>query len=684
MIPEQQLNGRWASLRHHPSDGGMDTAYGLGIDTGGTYTDTVIIDLGTGDILCSSKSLTTRDDLSRGIRGSLAGLDRELLKKVSLTSLSSTLATNSVVENKGCRVGLICIGISYRRTSEPEFYAEAGGKFDMSGNETESLDVRAVKKALEEMKGKVDAVAVSGYVSVRNPSHELRTARMARRILGVPTVCGHELTSKLGFELRTTTAVMNARLIPVIKELLTAVKQVMAEFGIDSPLMMVKGDGAVMKDETALLKPVETILSGPASSLIGAKTLTGRNDAVMVDMGGTTSDVGVLKNGFPRMEPEGARIGGRRTRVMAADVAAFGIGGDSRIAVNGKDVILSPVRAVPLCIAASVYPGIREKIMSLDGASDRRSPEHCREEDIVQDTEFFMLAHTKDRTGLPDTACAFLDLLKDGPARISDAAEILGVPPHAVPAGLLESRGYVTRIGVTPTDLLHADGSYTEYDAEISKAAVKYLAAKCSVSPEDFLGYTENLVVKKIAACVMEKILLDRSGKDVLSESQSDLIRDVLRGDAEDYSVGFFLKHPIIGIGAPVRAWLPGVAEYLHAELILPEHSEIGNAVGAITGSVSETVSVTVRACGTELIEDPECNVFTGKEIKTFQLAHDALEYARREASRLAEEEAAANGAKNPVVEITSDEKYAEVSPEKRYFRGATVTARATGKPDFS
>ena len=128
------------------------TAYGLGIDAGGTYTDTVIVDLDSGTIVCGNKALTTREDLSTGIRNSLLGLDRGLLKKISLTSLSSTLATNSVVENKGCRVGLICIGTDYVNVSEPEEYAVIKGRFSMSGKEEVPLDVRTAKSVLNEIK----------------------------------------------------------------------------------------------------------------------------------------------------------------------------------------------------------------------------------------------------------------------------------------------------------------------------------------------------------------------------------------------------------------------------------------------------------------------------------------------------------------------------------------------------
>ena len=515
--------------------------YGLGIDAGGTYTDTAVVELETGRLVCGNKALTTHDDLTVGIRESLSGLDRRLLPQISLTSLSSTLATNSVVENKGCRVGLVCIGINYINAVKPECYTMIEGRFSMAGKEEVPLDVSTARTELNRMKGKVDAIAISGYVSVRNPSHENRIRKLAKSILDVPTVCAHELTSKLGFEQRTTTAVMNARLIPVIEELLKSVKTILKEFGVKSPLMMVKGDGALMKDSTAMTKPVETILSGPASSLMGAKSLTGENDAVVIDIGGTTSDIGIIKNGFPRIEPEGANIGGRRTRVMAADIATYGIGGDSRIVVNGKDIVLSPVRAIPLCIAADRWPSVKKAIRELEGITDDRAPENCRLEDIVQDTEFFMLAHVTDSKILSPTDRKLLTLLKKRPYRLTDAGEQLDMPAGAFSAGELESRGYVMRIGVTPTDILHAEGSYVQYDSETSRIAVEYLARKCGLDTDSFISKAKDLIAKKIAGCTMEKIMLDESGRDALSESEKEIRERVLNGSSDDYSLSFSL-----------------------------------------------------------------------------------------------------------------------------------------------
>ncbi len=657
--------------------------YGLGIDAGGTYTDTVIVDLESGAVICGNKALTTRHDLTVGIRNSIKGLDRHALSQVRLTSLSSTLATNSVVENKGCRVGLVCIGTDYVRVSKPEQYAVIDGRFSMGGKEEVPLDTRTARAELMKMKGKVDALAISGYVSVRNPSHENRVEALAKKILGVPIVCAHDLTSKLGFEQRTTTAVMNARLIPVIEELLRSVKAIMKEFGVDSPLMMVKGDGALMKDTTAMKKPVETILSGPASSLMGAKSLTGESDAVVIDMGGTTSDIGILKNGFPRIEPEGANIGGKRTRVMAADIATYGIGGDSRIVVNGKDILLSPVRVVPLCIAAKRWPSVKKTVMSLAGITDDRSAEDYGLDDILQDTEFFTLAHVKETENLTNADRRFLTALKRKPMRLSDAGERFGVPAHAFSASDMESRGYVLRIGVTPTDILHAEGSYTLYDAESSRIAVEYLARKCHLSAERFIERTKELIVKKIAACTMEKILLDDTRRDALTESEEELVDRVLNGSGGDYSIGFNLKHPVIGIGAPVGAWLPAVAELLNTRLLLPENSHIGNAIGAVTGCVCETVVITVRATGPEYQEEPECDVFTGKEIRTFSWTKEALEFAEKEGVRMAEDAALAAGAKNPVVEVFVEKNELVVSEDKKYFRGAEITVKVTGKPDL-
>ena len=338
---------------------------GLGFDTGGTYTDAVIMDLESGEILERAKSLTTRSDLSIGIKGAIAEFDKDLLSKVVTVCLSSTLATNSIVEGKGCRVGLVLIGSQITVSANVDYSIMIKGSHTATGKVDEPLDIEAARKFLTSIKGKVDCIAVTGFMSVRNPEHEQEVAALAKEILKVPVVCGYELSSGLGFNERTITCIMNARLIPVIEELIHSVNKVLGEFGIDAPLMIVKGDGSVMSEEMAKIRPVETILSGPASSINGAKKLSGKDNAIVVDIGGTTTDIGIVRDGKPRLDPEGALIGGYRTRVMAAEITTAGMGGDSRIIVNGDKVYLSPVRVVPLCVAAWKYPQLRERLQAL-------------------------------------------------------------------------------------------------------------------------------------------------------------------------------------------------------------------------------------------------------------------------------------------------------------------------------
>ena len=289
-------------------------------------------------------------------------LDRDILKEVSVVVLSSTLATNSVVEGKGCRVGLICIGGEYNNDVPVEHMARVAGGHDIFGDEEEPLDVEAVRSFLESLRGKVDGLAVSGYMSVRNPTHETRVRTLAREILGVPVVCGHELSTSLGFSERTTTCIMNSRLIPIIDELIRSVEKVLSDLGIRAPLMIFRGNGSIMSCDVARERPVETILSGPAASLMGAKHMTGVGDAVVMDIGGTTTDIGILRGGSPSLEPEGATIGGKKTRVMAAKVVTSGLGGDSRITVDCGRIVLMPQRVVPLCVAAVKWPEIASHV----------------------------------------------------------------------------------------------------------------------------------------------------------------------------------------------------------------------------------------------------------------------------------------------------------------------------------
>ena len=645
---------------------------GLGIDTGGTYTDSVVIDTDTKEIVCRSKALTTRDDLIKGIVASLKGLSKT--DGISIVSLSSTLATNSIVEGKSCRVGLIVLGKKFGHTVNVANYAYIDAQLDLKGRTVKKLDMDEAKAAVESMRGKVDVLAIVGYMSVRNPSHEETVRNLADKMLGIPVVCAHELTSKLGFEQRANTAIINAGLIPTIIDLIKAVTKALKDLGIEAPLMIVKGDGSIMNAATAIRRPIETIMSGPASSLTSAMVHTGIQDALISDIGGTTTDLGIIHGGFVRTLDTGALVGGHRTRVRAADVSTYGMGGDSRISVEKGKIVLSTIRIIPVCIAASRWPEVKQWINGLESLKDSPS-------DTVADCEFYTRASNMEMSYLTESDKRFLKLIEQRPYAVREASEATEIPYDRFCLKDLESEGYVTRIGVTPTDILAAEGTYKEYDTEASRKAVELLAKKAEMDVGTFIAKTKEAIVHKICRCIMDHIIRAETGKDELSKSDEAMIEEVLC-QRKEYDVGFRLKMPIVGIGAPVGAWLPKVAETLNTELILPENYDVGNAIGAISSSVTEVVELSVRAAFQDFSDDPECTVYNGEEAFDFSDKDEALEFAVEEATRIATARAIESGAAEVSIEKKIDQMLIDVEGNgKKVFRGATVIVRASGKP---
>ncbi len=276
---------------------------GLGIDAGGTYTDTVIYDLSKGKTICKSKALTTKWDFTLGIGEAMAGLDQEKLSQVEMVSLSTTLATNAIVEGEGQKVGMIIMPPYGRFEPEDIPYepkAVISGQLEITGKEISPVDEKEVKGIVRRMvaKDEVKAFAVSGYAGAINPAHELKVKRIIREETGLFVTCGHELSDILNFKTRAHTAMLNARIIPKLAKLLLDLEKVLEKLGIFAPIVVVKGDGTLMSAEMAKERPVETILSGPAASVAGARHLTGLKSALVVDMGGTTTDTAALADGM--------------------------------------------------------------------------------------------------------------------------------------------------------------------------------------------------------------------------------------------------------------------------------------------------------------------------------------------------------------------------------------------------
>ena len=334
----------------------------LGIDTGGTFTDAVLYDSNKG-IVRTAKSLTTHYDLSVGIRDVINRIDSDetpLSDLIQVTSISTTLATNAIVEGRGGTVCLLLIGYPHDaldraklrdaiRNDPIEFIP---GGHTASGDESHSLDLDAARSAILRHAPSVTAFTVAGMFSVRNTEHEVAVRDLVLELTDKPVTCTFELTANLNAPRRAMTAVLNARLIAPISHLIKTVRSELAAKDVTAPLMVVKGDGSMMGADVAMLRPVETILSGPAASIVGAIHLANSSPVTVVsDIGGTTTDIAVLHDGNPQIAREGALVGGFRTFVEAVDVYTVGLGGDSQVSMV-QPLSVGPNRAMPIsCLA---------------------------------------------------------------------------------------------------------------------------------------------------------------------------------------------------------------------------------------------------------------------------------------------------------------------------------------------
>ena len=659
---------------------------GLGIDTGGTYTDSAIIDMVKGVVISKAKALTTRNDLSIGISNSISKLDQNLYRKVELVSVSSTLATNSVVEGKGCRVALIVAGYEFNKAIPVNELVEITGGHNLMGDEKDVLDIDAARDFVERVKDKVDGIAISSYLAVRNPEHEIALKEMAKSVTDLPVVCGHELSSQLGFHERTLTAVLNARLIPIIADLVASVKKVLREHQIEAPLMIVKGDGSLMSEAVAKEKPVETILSGPAASLTGAKFLTGEDEAVVIDVGGTTTDIGILRKGRPRLDPEGALIGGWRTRVRAADISTSGIGGDSRILIHNGQIHLTALRVIPLCIAESMWPGvIKSKLKRARDVKSRPQAAHTDLQSVNQVVEFFVFSKEIKGFGLSNEEATFIEMVKQEPRSVFEVSDLTGIHAYSFNVRRLEELGLIQRIGLTPTDVLHTMGSYIEYDPEPSRIGIEIQSKALDMSMEDLCFTLKQMVIDKIATELLKKLVYEETGKMDMNDVTLDFFNKfVTMRPGLDYSCRLSLHKKLIGIGAPVEAYLPSVAEKFDTQLILPQHMEVGNAVGAITGSIMEVVEILIRPKpGLGVMEDPPCTMHSPNEKREFERYGEAVEYATRQGSEMATKMALDSGADSVEVLVENAEMRASMGKEwgGDVLIETKVIITAVGKP---
>lgn len=325
----------------------------LGIDVGGTNTDAVILD-DEGRILAKAKTPGT-DDVITGITESVsrvlqdAGVDPG---DVTHAMLGTTQVTNAIIERRGlARVGILRLGAPATKAIKPLAdwpedlrsgvegpSAILPGGVEYDGRPLSDFDEDAVREAVRGARGEAETFAVTSVFSPVKSDDERRAAEIVAEEVGegTPVSLSCEVGS-IGFLERENATVLNAAVTPVARRVVGAFEEALGRLGIRARLFLSQNDGTLMSLDYALRYPILTIACGPTNSIRGAAFLSGMGDAIVVDVGGTSTDVGVLSSGFPRESAVAVEIGGVRTNFRMPDLVSVGLGGGSIVRLEDAD-----------------------------------------------------------------------------------------------------------------------------------------------------------------------------------------------------------------------------------------------------------------------------------------------------------------------------------------------------------
>lgn len=641
---------------------------GIGIDTGGTCTDAVLYDFETSTVLGKNKALTTPHDLTAGILNALDGLDPALCRKAVLAGLSTTLATNACVEGKFRRTRLLLLGIDH--TGVERFGADYGltdpddvrylpCKTTIDGKILEEPNWETLRTNAKEWFHDVEAVAVCEVYGVRNGGVlERKAAQILTEQTGLPVMCASELFSGLSSLERGASALLNAGLLPVTNHFLDAVKKAFRQRGITADVMIVRSDSSLMSCAYSAEHAVETLLSGPAASALGGCALTDADYAVIVDIGGTTTDIALVTNRMPVLSDEGIRVGGWRTLVKGLFATSFALGGDSAVRWTLDGMTVGPDRVIPLCVLGARYPFIEDILRAqIEAVPAHTQPLH----------EFLTLARDDWRDLPLDTRERMLcEALEERPLSVRQASDLLGIECYALNTHTMEKLGVILRAGLTPTDVMHALGDYAQYNRSCSILGLRFAAASLNLSPEALCRRIYEYVEREVFYGI-SRMLLEYSSEYYRNHGVGSGVQELLRlqWDARD-SGGNPLLHclfhspaKIIGIGGPTHLFLPEAAKALRAECVIPDSAATANAVGAVTGKISVTGTAEVRPHGQSVDADAKGDyevLCTGQEPRYFESEEAGIAWASKTLSAWTTARVREQGA-NSAIAVQTDSK---------------------------
>ncbi|NOH78226.1 hydantoinase/oxoprolinase family protein [Vibrio sp. RE86] len=329
----------------------------LGIDVGGTNTDGVLLDKQL-NVIAKIKTATTHD-ISTGINNAITSLLSQANisgEQVKHAMLGTTQCTNAIVERKGLdRVGMIRLSLPSGDSVPPlcgwsqawqsllgEHFYQAHGGYEYDGQLIADIQEAEIRQICQKMKGKVDSIALCGVFSPVNGEQELKAAEWVQQELPEVNISLSHKVGSLGLLERENATILNAALQGTAKRFVDGFCQALLNHDIHTTPYFGQNDGTLMSQEFALMYPILTVACGPTNSIRGASHLTQLKDAIVVDVGGTTSDIGVLTHGYPRESSLAVEIGEVRTNFRMPDILALAIGGGTKVRFEDSQIKLGP------------------------------------------------------------------------------------------------------------------------------------------------------------------------------------------------------------------------------------------------------------------------------------------------------------------------------------------------------
>lgn len=345
----------------------------IGLDVGGTHTDIVLV--GENGLERKIKVPTDTKALFQTVLTGIEKITENIpAEKIKHAVLSTTLTTNAIVRNKLSPAAMIVSagpGINPEVYRTGDHYYKVSGTIDHSGREIAPVNLQQI----QELAGRLNAagirhVGIVGKFSARNPDHEIQIEKMLAPVFD-KIFLGHRISGHLNFPRRIATTFLNASVYPIHKEFFEAVKSTLKQKGISIPIYILKADGGTMNFDASIDYPGQSVLSGPSASVMGSVAFAPDDcETIVMDIGGTTTDMAVLINQVPLLSPSGIEIGKYKTLIRALNSYSIGIGGDSVVRMENGSLKVGPDRLGPAMAYGGPVPTPTDALFVLGKTDD--------------------------------------------------------------------------------------------------------------------------------------------------------------------------------------------------------------------------------------------------------------------------------------------------------------------------